>query len=80
MGLAVKVIGCNANCINCYEGEIRESGQIKYNIDRIMDTLNREIGKHSKAIIHGGEPLCLKIGDLDRILGFIFDRKVRLHA
>lgn len=75
MGLTVKLMGCNGLCRRCYENRIRSVDKgTSYDIEKILATLERETLKHPKGkrghtvCIHGGEPLLMKIEDLERLL------------
>lgn len=75
MGLTIKLLGCNGLCRRCYENRIRSVDKdTSYDIERILATLETETLKHPKnqrghtVCVHGGEPLLMKVEDLERIL------------
>ncbi len=80
MGLAIKPIECQGGCLGCYEKEIRESGAAPaFEIDKVLATLKLQMELDDKKnwnvpILHGGEPLLLKIEHLDSIMQTIFDK------
>ena len=82
MGYAIKILNCNGECASCYERAIREKGLPKYDIDSILRTIDRIIEQESKKEkaqrcnhinLHGGEPLIISVGDLEKFLKKIYD-------
>lgn len=78
MSLTIKTLGCNGLCRSCYENRIRSVGlETKYDIDAIIETLERETFKIPKerrgntVCLHGGEPLMMKFEDIERLLSKI---------
>lgn len=72
--MAVKVLQCNAACVNCYEKSIRENHSYKYDINKILESLKPFINKKeysSNPTIHGGEPLLLKLKDIEKIFKLV---------
>ena len=80
MGLAIKPIECQGGCLGCYEKEIRESGAAPaFEIDKVLATLKEQMALDCKKdwnvpILHGGEPLMLKLEYLDAIMQTIFEK------
>ena len=68
-------LGCNLKCKYCYEEDYRHSHDIKqdYNIDKMFESVDL-IKRKRSIILHGGEPLCLPIEDVEKILSEIFNR------
>ena len=66
---------CNSKCVNCYENAIRDQITPHYNLDRVIESLNREIKNHDTVTIHGGEPLMIDVNHLDRLLDIIYRAK-----
>lgn len=82
MGYSVKVLNCNGECASCYERTIRERGLPAYDIKAILKTIDGIIKVESKKEkrqrcyhvgLHGGEPLILRIRDLERLLKKIYN-------
>lgn len=75
MGLSIKFMQCNSHCVNCYENKIREQISPHYDINRVVENLQREIGNHDAVTIHGGEPLLINVNHLERLLDIIYRAK-----
>jgi len=81
MGYAVKVLNCNGECASCYERRIREKGLPKYDMDSILQTIDRIIEQESKkekkqrcnhVSLHGGEPLIIGLKNTEKLLKKIY--------
>lgn len=76
MGLAIKPIECNMNCQYCYEKELRESGKYpKFNLDKVLKRLEKEIVNYKEVALHGGEPLCIGYENVKKILNYLALKK-----
>lgn len=77
MGITIKTLNCNASCLSCYERRIRENYPKKYDLDAMVRTLKTEMEKSSSKnnpTIHGGEPLLLKMSELERLFKIIYEK------
>ena len=81
MGYSVKILNCNGECASCYERAIRDKGLPEYDIDLILQAIDRIIEQESQKEkshrcnhvgLHGGEPLILSIEDIERLLKKVF--------
>ena len=71
MAILVKpYLGCNENCLYCYENNCRgKLPSFDYDIDRVLASLENVYKAHPREIVlHGGEPLCMPISDVEAIL------------
>jgi len=77
MGLSIKFLECNGLCASCYETKIRaEHPPRGYNIEAVRKTFREESlkikeedrKKRNTPCIHGGEPLLIKIEDLEGLI------------
>jgi len=78
MSLTIKTLGCNGLCRDCYENRIRSVDlDISYDIEAILETLERETveipkeRRENTVCIHGGEPLLMKVEDIERLMAKI---------
>lgn len=61
---------CNLNCAYCYQRNLQGNHYPPYNLDAVMKTawqLHKD-NPEDLVVLHGGEPLLLPFGDIERIL------------
>lgn len=80
MGLAIKPIECHGACLGCYERAARENHSAPaFDIEKVFASLKDQMAldkenKWHSPTLHGGEPLMLKIEDIERILRVVFEK------
>jgi uncharacterized protein len=65
-------LGCNLKCRYCYEADYREESKPKldYDIDAVLNAIQKNYDSRyfREVTLHGGEPLCMKKEDAEKIL------------
>ncbi|MGJ5175408.1 radical SAM protein [Bradyrhizobium oligotrophicum] len=71
MGVELRPFGvaCNLACTYCYQNPLREAGNLRqsYDMAKMKAALDRE---GSRFILFGGEPLLMKLADLEELLAY----------
>src|SRR5438045_3972542 len=75
MGVELRPFGvaCNLACTYCYQNPMREAGNLRqtYDMAKMKAALERE---GSSFILFGGEPLLMRIEDLEELFAYGFER------
>jgi len=72
---SVKSIKCHGYCENCYESRVRESSREgDFNVEAALDMM-ASLPNDERVTVHGGEPLLMPIGKIERLLKAEYDRR-----
>ena len=74
MGYAIKILNCNQGCTSCYVSKLQDKFK-DYDIKAIHKTLLKCLDENpswNPPNIHGGEPLLIKIKDLELLFSTVF--------
>lgn len=75
MGVELRPFGvaCNLACTYCYQNPLREAGNLRqtYDMAKMKAALERE---GSSFILFGGEPLLMRVEDLEELFAYGFER------